>query len=74
MKRRSTPPLKKVAATPREVSELYGLSRGHLANLRSKSLGPRYFKRGRMVLYWLTDVETYLRECPCMTADAVQQK
>jgi hypothetical protein len=44
-------------------------SAGTLANLRSKGRGPKYFKRGRKILYKESDVDLWLLENPVMTMD-----
>lgn len=64
--------MKKIALKPREVSDLFGIPEGTLANLRWKKRGPRYFKRpnGRGVFYLLTDVQNWLLSSPVLTADA----
>jgi len=60
------------AASPELISELYGIPTGTLANLRSKREGPQYYKAGkRKVLYFIDDVETWLRKKPVLTSDCL---
>lgn len=61
--------LVKRSGTPQEINEIYGLDVGTLANLRSQKKGPKFFKVGKRVYYFLTDVETWLRRCPVLTSD-----
>jgi hypothetical protein len=58
------------SATPQEVSQIFGIPAGTLANLRSKKEGPRFFKRGRRVVYFFADVESWLRQNPVLTRDS----
>ena len=62
----------KRSGTPAEIAAIYGLHPGTLANMRSKLTGPRFFKRGRTVIYFCEDVELWLRETPVMTAEATR--
>jgi len=57
------------SATPQEVAQVFGIPAGTLANLRSKREGPRFFKRGRRVVYFFSDVENWLRQSPVLTKD-----
>ena len=66
--------LVKRSATPQEINEIYGLDVGTLANLRSKRRGPKFFKVGRRVYYFLADVEAWLRRCPVLTSDCEEVK
>ncbi|MCX5811098.1 MAG: helix-turn-helix domain-containing protein [Proteobacteria bacterium] len=62
----------KKALTPEEVSEQYGLSKGTLANLRSKKQGAKFFRvgGGRKILYRIEDLESWLYQNPVMTIDS----
>ena len=62
---------KKRAGTPRQIEALYGIPKGSLANLRYFKKGPRFFKLGRRVVYFLDDVEAWLRQDPRETIDSV---
>jgi hypothetical protein len=59
----------KIALKPQEVSDIFGIPPGTLANLRWKKQGPRYFKRpaGRGVFYLLADVQDWLLSHPVQT-------
>jgi len=59
----------KRSGTPQEINEIYGLDVGTLANLRSQKRGIEYFKVGKRVYYFLTDVEAWLRRNPVLTLD-----
>jgi predicted DNA-binding transcriptional regulator AlpA len=60
------------AAKAGEIAEIYGISAGTLANLRSKREGPKFYKRGRAVVYFLSDVEAWLRQSPVLTRDSLE--
>jgi hypothetical protein len=45
-----------------QVARKYNIAEGTLAQLRYMGTGPLFSKRGRIVLYRVTDVETWLRE------------
>lgn len=55
MKREKKASYDKRALTPEGVSEVYQIPKGTLANLRSQKRGPRYYKVGRRVLYFIED-------------------
>ncbi len=57
------------AMTPRQVTEIYGIAEGTLANYRYQNKGPRYYKSGRKVLYWTDELESWLRRQPVLTVD-----
>lgn len=63
----------KRAGTPREVSQIYGIPEGSLANLRWQRKGPRFYRRGRGVVYFFADIEKWLRSAPVLTADSVAE-
>lgn len=65
--------IEKKTLTPREFAESYGFSEGTLANLRYQRRGPRYFQVGRKVLYFVEDIESWIRQCPVMTIDSINQ-
>lgn len=62
----------KRCGTPQEICEIYGLDVGTLANLRTQRRGPKFFKVGRRVFYFLSDVEAWLRRNPVLTTDSVE--
>lgn len=58
--------------TPAEVSFLYSIPLGSLANWRSFKRGPRYFKVRKKVLYRLGDCEAFFTSCPVLTRDSIE--
>ncbi len=64
---------RKAAGGPELVSEIYGIPAGTLANLRCQGRGPKFYRRGRRVIYFFTDVETWLTSEPCQTLDSIQK-
>lgn len=66
--------IKSRALTPREAEQCYGFSPGTLANLRCKKRGPKFFKVGRKVLYFIEDFEKWLRQHPIMTNGSTSSK
>lgn len=59
----------KRTATPLEISQMYGVSVGTLANMRAAKRGPRYYKFGRKVLYDLAEFDAYAKAHPVLTID-----
>ena len=53
--------------TPRQAAEIYGIAEGTLANYRSQNKGPRYYKSGRKVIYFVDEFESWLRRQPILT-------
>lgn len=65
----STRMIEKRALTPRDVSFMFGLSEGTLANWRCKRTGPRYYKVGqRKVIYFLADLDAWAKAYPVLTS------
>ncbi|HME42601.1 MAG TPA: hypothetical protein VKF36_05895 [Syntrophorhabdales bacterium] len=64
---------RRIAAGPEVISDQYGIPVGTLANLRSQRRGPRFYKRGRRVLYYIEDVERWLRAYPVQTLDSMER-
>jgi predicted DNA-binding transcriptional regulator AlpA len=65
--------IEKRALTPRDVSFMYGLSEGTLANWRCKRTGPRYYKAGpRKVIYFQTDLDSWAKASPVQTVDSIE--
>ena len=62
---------KKKAGTPFEMSRLYGIPAGTLANLRYQKKGPKFYKIGKSVLYFTEDFEDWLRRSPVLTKDSI---
>jgi len=64
---------KRKALSPKDVAEIYSLSEGSLANMRSRREGPRYYKIGRKVIYFITDIEDWLKRTPVLTIDSLPE-
>lgn len=58
--------------TPRQATEIYGLSMGTLANLRCQRKGPKFFKVGRKILYPVADFEEWITRNPVLTIDSIR--
>lgn len=58
--------------TRKEVSEIYGLAVGTLANLLSQGRGPKAYKVGRRVFYKVEDVEEFFTSQPLLTKESLQ--
>jgi len=63
--------VERIALTPYQASQAYGISEGTLANMRCRKVGPRYFKVGRKVLYFVADFEAWIKRNPAMTNSPV---
>lgn len=61
------------ALTPEGVCEVYSIPKGTLANLRWKGKGPRYHKRGKRIVYFIEDVEKWLKSEPVQTKDSIRE-
>lgn len=66
----------KKTITPETAAELYDLSRGSLANLRSAGKGCKFYRvaGGRKVLYRVDEFEAWLTSSPVMTKDSINLK
>jgi len=65
--------LERQALTPRDVSIVYGISEGTLANYRCKRVGPKFYRLGgRKIVYFQNDLETWARREPVLTRDSVE--
>ncbi len=62
---------KRAALTAADVSGLYGIAPGSLANLRCQKRGPKFFKIGRKVLYRPEDCDAFFFSTPVETIDSV---
>ena len=60
----------KKAGTPYDMSRLYGVSVGTLANLRYQKRGPNFYKVGKSVFYFVVDFESWLKSKPVLTIDS----
>jgi hypothetical protein len=63
----------KMAGTPYEMARLYGIPAGTLANWRYLKKGPKFFKVGKTVLYFMVDFENWLRRNPVLTKDSLPE-
>lgn len=59
------------AATPEQISRIYGIATGTLANMRAKKTGAKYYKVGRKVLYFYEDFENWVKSSPVHTKDSI---
>jgi len=66
--------MQKKAGTPRDVSQVFGIPLGTLANLRWMRKGPRFYYQGRRVVYFFADVESWLRRSPVLTSDFLEER
>jgi predicted DNA-binding transcriptional regulator AlpA len=54
------------------IARLTKTSKSYWEKLRCRGEGPKYIKRGRLVLYWLSDVEVWL-EAHAVTPEGGQK-
>ncbi len=59
------------ALSPEEAATMYGLNVGTLANLRHARRGPKFFKIGKKVVYFIEDIEAWIRQSPVLTRDSL---
>ena len=52
----------KKAVTPAEAAHMYGYTVGALAQLRHRRQGPKFYKVGKKVLYFIEDFENWIRQ------------
>lgn len=45
---------------PSDISDTYGIPAGTLTQMRSRGVGPKYFRVGRAIYYFYEDVEAWL--------------
>ena len=63
--------IEKKALSPRDVSEMYGISEGTLANWRVQKRGPRFFKMGRKkIVYFQNDLDSWAHANPVNTTES----
>jgi Iap family predicted aminopeptidase len=71
---------KKRTLTPQQVEEVYGIPAGTLANLRCQGRGAKYHTLGnrpgkrRRILYFIEDIEFWIRKNPIQTIDSIEHK
>jgi len=59
--------------SPREVSEIFGLSKEYLNNCRYQGIGPPYYrigKTGRKIMYFIDEFEQWMKRHPVITSDS----
>ena len=64
--------MQKRTLTTDGVSEIYQISKGTLANLRWQRRGPRFYKVGKRVLYFIEDIERWIKAEPVLTRDSLE--
>ncbi len=65
--------MQKRALNPPEVSAVYGVPAGTLANMRHEKRGPKFYKIGsKKIIYFAEDIEAWLRSNPVETIDSVK--
>ncbi|MDO9566726.1 MAG: helix-turn-helix domain-containing protein [Candidatus Desulfaltia sp.] len=60
-------------ATTKQISEIYGIPVGTLANLRYQKRGPKYYRVSRKVLYAISDVEDWIMRNPVLTSESLPE-
>jgi hypothetical protein len=63
--------LQKIAVGRKEAAAIIGVSDGHLANLASRKLGPKFYKCGAKAIYKLSDLEEWAFAHPVLTVDSL---
>jgi hypothetical protein len=58
--------LPKLAMTPIEVEQVYGIKIGTLANWRYRKVGPKYYRISRKVFYTVRDFNEWFRRNPVL--------
>jgi len=58
------------SGSPQQVSEVFGLNQGTLANRRCQRRPPRYYRCGKKIIYFFADVEKWIKENPVITTDS----
>lgn len=70
---------KKRTLTPQQVEEVFGIPIGSLANMRCQKHGPKYYilpnghRKGRKILYFIDDIESWIRTNPVNTLDSLDK-
>ena len=64
---------KQKTATTKQISEIYGIPVGTLANLRYQKRGPKYYRVSRKVLYAISDVEDWIMRNPVLTTESLPE-
>ena len=61
-------------ASPEEIESIFGLNPRTLANERSKRIGIPFIKKGRKILYRISDVEKSIEAGRVLTKDSINQR
>jgi len=48
----------------KEAAEIIGIAPGTLANLRCRNRGPRYYRQGRRIVYFISDIKMWMKIKP----------
>jgi hypothetical protein len=67
---RKLQPLSKKVLTANEAAFMYGLAPGTLANWRHARVGPKFYKLGGKVAYFIDDLDSWARKEPVLTQDS----
>ena len=67
--------LKRVTLKPSEVSAMFGIPEGTLANMRWAKKGPRYFRKpgGRGIYYIYQEILDWVTSQPVLTVDSLPE-
>ncbi len=64
---------KKLFVDGQQAGEMFGISPGTLANLRSRREGPKFYKVGRRALYNVAELEEWVTRKPMLTRDSLPE-
>ncbi|TXH23830.1 MAG: hypothetical protein E6R06_14015 [Mycobacterium sp.] len=56
---------------PRAVEQRYPITANHLAQMRYRGTGPRFIRRGHLIIYRAVDIEQWLMGGMVETAEVV---
>lgn len=59
----------RTALTPKGFASRYGFSEGTLGNMRCQKEGPRFYKVGKKILYFVADIEVWIKKNAVLTKD-----
>ena len=62
------------ALTAEGVAEVYNVPMGTLANYRWRGEGPKFHRRGKRIIYFVGDVEAWLKSEPVQTTDTIDNR
>lgn len=63
--------INKKTITPDDAVEMFGVTKGTLANLRSQKKGCKFYKMGKRVYYQVSEFEKWITSNPVMTKDCL---